>query len=142
MATEAIGAQGTTLSIALSDGSPTDFTLIPECKTIPGPNQKAETIDVTSLDSAGGYREFIAGFKAVDDMEVVMNYRPGDATQEAVLALFDSGLSKIYQKGYPDGATETFTAIVVGSGRPAAVGTALEVHFTLKPSGAVDFQGS
>jgi len=44
---------------------------IAEINSISGPNLSRGTIDVTSLDSTGGYREFIASFR--DGGEVTLN---------------------------------------------------------------------
>ena len=40
-----------------------DWEVIAEVISISGPTMTREFIDVTSLDSIGGYREFIAGFR-------------------------------------------------------------------------------
>lgn len=46
-------------------------TPIAEVNSITGPGMTRDFIDVTSLDSTGGYREFIAGFR--DGGTVVLN---------------------------------------------------------------------
>lgn len=47
---------------------------IAEVNSISGPTMTRETIDVTSLDSTGGYREFIGGFRDGGTVQLSMNF--------------------------------------------------------------------
>ena len=47
---------------------------IAEINSISGPNMSRDTIDVTSLDSTGGYREFIGGFRDGGTVQLAMNF--------------------------------------------------------------------
>jgi len=47
---------------------------IAEINSINGPGMSRDTIDVTSLDSTGGYREFIAGFRNAGTVTLAMNF--------------------------------------------------------------------
>ena len=47
---------------------------IAEINSITGPNKSRDTIDVTSLDSTGGYREFIGGFRDGGSVTLPMNF--------------------------------------------------------------------
>lgn len=47
---------------------------IAEVNSISGPTMSRDTIDVTSLDSTGGYREFIAGFRDPGTVSLSMNF--------------------------------------------------------------------
>lgn len=47
---------------------------IAEINSITGPGMSRDTIDVTSLDSTGGYREFIAGFRNAGTVGLAMNF--------------------------------------------------------------------
>lgn len=49
-------------------------TTLAEVNSISGPNKSRGTIDVTSLDSTGGYREFIGGFRDGGEVTLNMNY--------------------------------------------------------------------
>ncbi|MCL2665725.1 MAG: hypothetical protein FWE82_08935, partial [Defluviitaleaceae bacterium] len=40
-----------------------DATVVAGLTNISGPSASADEIDITTLDSEGGYRSFIAGFK-------------------------------------------------------------------------------
>jgi predicted secreted protein len=47
---------------------------ISEINSITGPGMSRDTIDVTSLDSTGGYREFITGFRDAGTVALAMNF--------------------------------------------------------------------
>lgn len=141
----AISAQGTTFSVDFDGGSPASFTLIPEVRSISGPSETADEIDVTNLDSTGGRRENIQGFKDGDDIAVEMNYVPGStggasATAQAnFLAMYDSGIVGSYQIEYPDGATATADFWLRGRSRPVQVGEALVITATMRQTGPTTF---
>ena len=48
------------------------WATVSEIISIGGPGGTRETIDVTSLDSSGGYREFIAGFRDAGTVSLAM----------------------------------------------------------------------
>ena len=92
--------------------SPEVFTAIAEINSITGPSMTRETIDVTSLDSTGGYREYITGFRDGGEVTLVMNFtRDG---WEAMRIDFTTDDTVNYQIVMPDtGATElNFAAYV------------------------------
>lgn len=47
---------------------------IAEITSIKGPGLKRDQIEVTNLDSTGGYKEFIAGFKESGTITLTMNF--------------------------------------------------------------------
>lgn len=53
-----------------------NWVAIAEILSIKGPGKKRETIEVTNLDSADGYKEFIAGFKESGQISLSMNFTP------------------------------------------------------------------
>jgi len=70
MASNAAAGVGT--SFRRWDGS--NFVAIAEINSITGPGMTRDTIDVTSLDSTGGYREFITGFRNPGTVTLAMNF--------------------------------------------------------------------
>lgn len=50
------------------------FAAIAEINSIEGPSMTREAIDVTSLDSTSGYREWIAGFRDGGTVTLNMNF--------------------------------------------------------------------
>ena len=73
MSSNAFSGVGTTFERSDMASSPT-FTAIAEVNSITGPSMTRDTIDVTSLDSTGGYREFIAGFRDGGEVTLNMNF--------------------------------------------------------------------
>jgi len=47
---------------------------VAEVNSITGPTMTRDFIDVTSLDSTGGYREFISGFRDAGTVSLNMNF--------------------------------------------------------------------
>jgi hypothetical protein len=139
---EAISSQDTKLYVDLTGVSPAVYVLIPEVKSISGPSEKAEKTDVTHLNSPGRRREYIQSYLTSDDCTVVMNYVPGDATQAAFLALYDSGDIVSAKILYPDLSYNIFDMFVVGRSRPVSVGTAIEITAVMSITGDVNFTGS
>lgn len=98
----------------------------------------SEELDVTTLDSEGGYREFIQGYRDSGEVELTGFFEKGDAGQAALRAAYDSGAAGNAKVEFPDGATVTFRAFVksytLGS---AEVDGAVGFGATLRLTGAV-----
>lgn len=79
-------------------------------KSITGPSKTRNFIDVTSLDSTGGYREFITGFRDAGQLSLNMLFtRDG---YELLDADFSSATAVYYQIVLPD--TDTTTLMFQG----------------------------
>jgi predicted secreted protein len=73
---------------------------IAEINSITGPSMSRDTIDVTSLDSTGGYREFITGFRKAGTVALKMNFtRP---TYELMKDDFENDALQNYEIVLPD----------------------------------------
>ena len=73
MASAAIAGVGATFSRATGD-SDASYVALAEVNNITGPSMTRAFIDVTSLDSTGGYREFITGFRDAGEVKITMNF--------------------------------------------------------------------
>ena len=71
-----------------------------EISSINGPTMTRDFIDVTSLDSTGGYREFITGFRDAGTISLSMNFTRD--TYDAFKADFESPLANYYEIVLPD----------------------------------------
>ncbi|CAN5480596.1 phage tail tube protein [soil metagenome] len=101
MTTEARIGHGTLLAWESSAGV---YTTLAERANISGPGMQADQPDATNMDSANGWREFIAGLKDAGELTVEANYLPGNATQNAttgVLSLFASQDLKNWKLTFP-----------------------------------------
>lgn len=98
----------------------------------------SEELDVTSLDSSGGFREFLQGFKDSGEFTVTGYHNKADAGQIALRAGYASGDIDATTITFPDSSTVTFNAYVksykIG---PSEVDGAVGFGATLRISGAV-----
>lgn len=76
-----------------------EWETIAEIKTITN-NRTRETMDVTSLDSTGGYREFIGGLRNAGTVSLEMNFTR--AGFELLTEDFESDTLKNYEIVLPD----------------------------------------
>jgi predicted secreted protein len=86
MASNAFAGVGTTFT--------RNAVVMAEINSISGFNKSRDTIDVTTLDSTGGYREFIGGFRDGGEISLNMNYTR--ASYDLLNADFESSSSQSY----------------------------------------------
>lgn len=113
---------------------------IAEVNSISGPNKSKETIDVTSLDSPDGYREFIGSFR--DPGEVVLSMNFTRAGYDALNADFEADApndKNPYQIVFSDtdNTTLDFIALVTGATINTPSDDKVMMEITLKISGTV-----
>lgn len=72
----------------------------------------SEELDVTTLDSPGGYREYIQGFRDAGEVELTGFHDKTDAGQSALRTAFASGKAGAVEIAFPDGSKATFNAYV------------------------------
>ena len=101
MASNAIAGVGT----LFRRWSGTAWVNIAEINSISGPSMSRDTIDVTSLDSTGGYREFIGGFRDAGTLQLTMNF--SRTTFDLMKTDFESDTSQNYEIVLPDGDKTT-----------------------------------
>ena len=68
---------------------------------------EAEEIDATCLDSAGGYKEYVQGFKDSGEVPVTGFFDKTDAGQTAMRTGFTTGAASAVLVTFPDGSTVT-----------------------------------
>jgi predicted secreted protein len=126
MATRALGT-------TISKGA----TLIGGLTEINGVEKTAETIDVTTLDSSNGYREFVASFKDGGEVSVSGFFIPGNGGQVALETAFESGVSDVYTITFPASmaASWLFNGVVTKIMTAAQIGEVIPFEATIKISG-------
>lgn len=124
------------------DGASSEtFTDIADINSIDGPNMSRETIDTTSLDTAGGYRTFIGSFRDGGQVDLDANF--SQTGYAAFLADFQSEIPVNYQLQWPDGAAGAlntqldFAALCTAHGTATAVGDKIQMRVSLKITGQV-----
>lgn len=78
----------------------TTYADIAQVTNITGPSASREMIDVTSLDTTGGYRKFIGSFRDAGTVNLTMNFT--NAQFKALKSDFESASEVGYQISLPD----------------------------------------
>lgn len=112
-------------------------TALAEVNSINGPGMTRDFIDVTSLDSTGGYREFIAGFR--DGGTVTLNMNFTRATYELMKEDFENDDEQIYEILLPDADLTSVEFVGLVTELPLTIPTDDKVtaDVTIKVSGQV-----
>lgn len=136
MPSSAFSGVGTQFKRSNMASSPS-YTAIAEVNNIDGPNMSRDTIDVTNLDSTGGYREFIGGFRDGGEVNLEMNFTL--AGYDQMKDDFESDALVDYQIVLPDtGATTLqFSAFVTSLGVSVPTDDKVTASVTFKISGAM-----
>jgi predicted secreted protein len=106
---------------------------------------EAEKIDVTTMDSTGGYREFLSGFKGESTFSFYLEYDPAATSHLALAALYAAGTVVNVSVGLPTtpATAITFSASVSQFSIPTGdVGSSLRVEVQLTIAGAITFPAS
>jgi predicted secreted protein len=125
----ATAAKGTALKISNSP--------VGELTSISGPGPSADTIDVTALDSADGYKEYLGGFKDGGEVSVSGFLSFSDTGQSAIITAFEAGTSTACTITFPTAAAcaWSFNAIVTGFETGAELDGAISFDATFKITG-------
>lgn len=100
----------------------------------------SKEIDVTTLDSAGGYRQYIQGYKDAGSLKLEGFLDSGDAGQAALMTAYASGAAGTAEIAFPDGSGAEFSAFVKGYSIGAAeVDGAVRFGAELRITGTVTF---
>lgn len=126
---------GTTFKMGVS----TATTAIGGLTSIGGIEISADTVDVTALDSEGGYREFLPGFKDAGDISLEGYLDDEDLGQEASYQALESGAVQKCEIAFPNGSKWVFDGIVTGFSTSASLEDAVSFSATVKVSGKPTF---
>lgn len=133
----ALKAQGTILSYTPKAGG--EKVPIGGLRSIGELTQTSEEIDVTTLDSEKGYREYMQGFKDGGQLQLGGFFNPASAGQMALNDLFDAGDVVEWEIKFTDGTTVVFDAYVMGNAvGPTEVDGSPQFSATLRVSGPID----
>ena len=138
-----IDASGTGLSVT-EDGH--EWTRLAEVNSITGPSFSKTQIDVTSMDTTGGYREFISGLKDAGEITLAMNFtrESYDRAIEIFNEVGDEGVEdfSLTLNDNPTLANRScfwFKASVVGAPVSIPIEDKITMTVTLRVSGLVMF---
>lgn len=113
------------------------FVKISEVTSITPPNEQIDIIDVTHMDSPSNYREFIQGLTDPGECGFEMNFVPGSASEDLVLAVKAGGVAVQCKVVFPNAATWTFAAFVTGYEPAVPVDDKMTATVTMKVTGSV-----
>ena len=109
---------------------------ISSIKTIGGPSATRAVLDTTSLDTAGGYRTFISGFRDAGEITLTMNFNR--AGYDKMIADFQSDTTGYYEIVLPDTDSTSIEFEGLVSGIPLTIPEdVVTVAITIKISGAI-----
>lgn len=129
----------TTLSHLTAYDSVSDPTLIGKLTSIGEVAVTSNDIDVTTLDSAGSWHEYIQGTRDVSELVLAGIHLKTDAGQVLCRTLLGTGATGYFWITFPDGQVVAFTAYVKGyTAGPAEIDTAVMFGATLKVTGLVE----
>lgn len=108
-----------------------------EINSITGPTMTRDFIDVTSLDSTGGYREFITGFRDAGTISLSMNFTRN--TYDAFKDDFESPDLHYYEicLSDPENTTLEFAGLVTEVPITIPTDDKITADVTIKISGPV-----
>ena len=102
-------AQGTVLKFKPAGG---EQTVVGRLTSVGEITPDSEEIDVTTLDSEGGCREFLQGYRDSGEVELAGYHEKNDAGQSALRSAFAAGKAGEVDICFADGTTVGFTAFV------------------------------
>ena len=110
---------------------------VAEVNSITGPGMTRDFIDVTSLDSTGGYREFIAGFRDGGTVTLNMNFTAD--TYSLMKDDFEVDTVQAYSIELPDsgGTTISFNGLVTELPLTIPTDDKVTADVTIKVTGQV-----
>ena len=113
------------------------LNVVADLSSIGSPSMSTEELDVTTLDSTGGVREFIAGFTDPGEVSISGFFVPGDAGQAAMYAALKSKDLQDFEIIYPAslGASWTFQGYVSAFNVTAETEEAIGFEATIRVSG-------
>lgn len=128
-------AQGTTLKFTPANGTQVTVGKLTSVGEIA---PEAEEVDITTLESSGGYREYMQGFRDSGELEITGFHDADDVGQTALRTAFASGASGSFEVKFPDDTAVTFSGFIkshtIGS---AEVDGAIGFGAVIRISGAV-----
>ena len=114
------------------DGA-SSWDAIAEVTNISGPGMTRDLIEVTSLDSVGGWREFISGFRDGGTVVLSMNYTR--AGLDSFFADFESDDKANYEIILPDGTSLEFEGLVQEFPLTIPTDSQITMEVTIKVTG-------
>jgi predicted secreted protein len=139
MTTGAIFGQGTLLKVG-DGGGPEVFATIAEVRSIKGPGISRATVDVTTHDSTGGFREFMGALADGGNVTFTVNYKMTESTHNNTTGLISKLVNNTrtnFKLVFPDGGATTwnFSGFVVSFSTSEPIDNVVTADVEVKVSG-------
>lgn len=136
MSSSALEAQGMLIQ-RMNDGSPTEYSTIPEVKSVSGPSGSASVIDVSDLSSTS--KEKRMGLADEGQLQLTVNYIPGNAVHAGLRADRAARTLRGFRVVFTDSPNTiwSFNGYVTGFSTSGGVDGTLESQVTIEISGSI-----
>ena len=140
LATTPTTGVGTIFQRRDEDSSGSAYTTISNIATISGPGFTRETVDTTALDTTGGYRTFLTGFRDAGELTFTMMFYYGGF--DLLKDDFESDSAAHYRITLPDSYSTRidFDGLVTGMPMTIPPDEKVTCDVTIKISGTVTVQ--
>ena len=137
--TAAVSGVGTRFALRSGSSSPFTFTNAAEVLSIGGPEISAAEIEVSSLDSTGGYKEYITGLRDGGTIALELNWVGSNAQQVLLRDRAILPTAFVYRITWPNSpaTVATFSAVCTKFGMNTESGSAVKASVSLRITGAV-----
>jgi Lambda phage tail tube protein, TTP len=115
-----------------ADGSPGVFIPLVEVKEVIPPSAIVDDVEASHYQSPGRTREYIAGAIDGGEATVLMNWIPGSATDDRIIALRESGARKQFKITWPNSLTWEFSGRIKGYECRVPLDGVMEATATIK----------
>ncbi len=138
MASTASSAQQSTLAIQ----SGTSFITIAQIENITGPGTTVDLIDITNLDSTGGYKEYFGGLKDNEAVSFDLVWNAADTGTGYFIAANTGATLSTWKVSFNFGTpkTATFSGYATKWSPKAAKGDVMRASGEVKPTGVITWE--
>jgi len=136
--TSAAAAVGTAFQQG-SGASPQVYTTVAEVLSISGPSLSAEEIEVSSLSSPGGFKEYVSGLRDAGTVDLSVNWIKSNTQQTSMRDLVSTGATTAYRIVFSDSPNTVaeFDGIVLTFTMSADPGSQIRAELSVRITGQV-----
>lgn len=135
MSSSASLSQGSTIAIQ----SGTSYINIAQVEGFTGPGTSTDLIDITNLDSDGGYKEYVAGLKDNEPCTFDLVWKQGDTGITLAIAANTSGTLCNFKNtfAFSSAYTASYAGYVTKFSPKAQKGDVMRASIEIKPTGPI-----
>lgn len=104
--------------------------------TVADQGGERDEVEISSMDSTGKAKEFIAGMYAEGDIDLTLNYDGSAAgTANAIETAYKAATVEVWTITYPDGSTDAGSGFIKSRGKAIPYDDKIEQTITIKATG-------